>query len=73
MPKPYGPEFRRDVIEALQGGFTLDEAAAYFSLGRATVNRWSSRFNKTGRAEVMAPRHRDHLFQTNLIACSTAT
>jgi transposase len=52
MPKPYGPEFRRDVIEALQSGLTLDEAAAHFSLGRATVNRWSSRFNKTGRAEA---------------------
>lgn len=52
MPKRYGPELRRDGIEALQRGFTLDEAAAHFSLGRATVNRWSSRFNKTGRAEA---------------------
>jgi transposase len=52
MPKPYGPEIRRLVIAALSAGKTIDDAADELGLGRATVNRWSSRFNNTGNVDA---------------------
>lgn len=51
MPKPLDPELRRRVVDTVLGGATLDEAAVIHSVGRASVNRWTSRFKKTGSVD----------------------
>ena len=48
MPKPLDIELRRRVVETVLNGETLDDAAAIHGVGRASANRWTSRFKKTG-------------------------
>ena len=51
MPKPLDPDLRRRVVESVLGGQTLDGAAELHRVGRASANRWTSRFKKTGSLE----------------------
>lgn len=51
MPKPLDPELRRRVVDTVLDGATLDEAAAIHGVGRASANRWTSRFKKTGTVD----------------------
>lgn len=48
MPKPHDDSKRQEVIDLIEEGYTLDEASAIAGVGRASANRWSSRFKKTG-------------------------
>jgi transposase len=41
-------ELRRRVVETVLDGATLDEAAGIHGVGRASANRWTTRFKKTG-------------------------
>lgn len=53
MPAPYSDDLRERVVSAyLSGGGTYEEIAARFAVGRATVDRWVSRFRRT---ESVAP------------------
>lgn len=68
MPKAHDIALREQVIEFLAEGHTLNEAAAHFEVGRASVNRWSSRFNKTGdiRPKSQGGRRRVKLDESDL-------
>lgn len=48
MPKPLDIELRKRVVETVLSGTTLDDAATIHGVGRASANRWTSRFKKTG-------------------------
>jgi transposase len=49
MAAPYSVDLRRRVVDAYERGEgTLQEVAELFELGRATVDRWVSRFRRTG-------------------------
>ena len=51
MPKPLDPELRMRVVNSVLDGSTLDEAAAIHGVGRASANRWTSRFRRTGSVD----------------------
>jgi len=40
-PTDYRPEYARQAQVALEAGFTIDELAELFNVGRATIFRWS--------------------------------
>lgn len=51
MPKPITSDLRARVVAAVLTGETLDAAASIHGVGRASANRWTSRFKKTGSLE----------------------
>ena len=56
MPAPYSVDLRKRVVAAYKAGDkTYEEIAALFEVGRATVDRWISRYKKTG--SVAASEH----------------
>lgn len=52
MPEPLSPDLRERIVKArMQGGWTSEEVAELFQVGRATVNRLVKRFREKGSVE----------------------
>jgi transposase len=49
MARPYSPDLRERVIDAVLGGMSRRRAADLFNVGIATVINWVREFRQTGR------------------------
>ena len=54
MPRPYSQDLRDRVVASVAGGRSRRATAKMFSVGVATVVRWSQRFRTTGSAAALA-------------------
>jgi putative transposase len=48
MPKPYSPDLRMRVVEAVEGGASRREAAELFGISPSVVVIWMQRWRETG-------------------------
>ena len=54
MPRPYSQDLRDRAVASVAGGRSRRATAKMFSVGVATVVRWSPRFRRTGSAAALA-------------------
>jgi transposase len=53
MSHAYSVDLRKRVVFAVLGGMRVDQAAATFDLGTATVKRWVKRYKETNSLEAL--------------------
>ena len=65
MPKPYRPDLRRKVVEAIVlNGLQRCEAIEQFNISRSTIYAWLKRYEETGD---LLPSHHNHGGHTHKI------
>jgi transposase len=52
MPKPYSPDLRMRVVEAVESGASRREAAEVFGISSSVVVIWMQRWKETGSIEA---------------------